>query len=262
MPNKPITTPGSEAMRNLAEHYANELNAQFRTLNQFVKHAGEIGRVHEAFLRGILKRFLPSNISIGSGFIASPNWTSRQQDIIIYENQPPVLLKSGDCMVIDHESVVGTIEVKTKIANSKKLIETIEIQSELKKGIKQPALFAIYAWEGINYNTAIKAIWNYIRKETEFDYDILPDVIYMRGKYLLKMNNEKERNTYPYSVLHIRKNKVTEGDALLGLVTSLWDFSFNHPIPWWLLSQHEHLGLVAGKMKKVAWPNDLKNIKR
>ena len=76
---------GASTMEGVAENYANELDAQFRTLNNFVSHGGEIGRAHEYYLRGVLSRFLPDNLCLGSGFIASPNWTSRQQDILIYK---------------------------------------------------------------------------------------------------------------------------------------------------------------------------------
>jgi hypothetical protein len=72
MDKLPIIKKGSEAMEKVAEHYAGELNAQFRTLNHFVAHAGEIGRAHETFLREILSRFLPKDIKIGSGFVATP----------------------------------------------------------------------------------------------------------------------------------------------------------------------------------------------
>ena len=41
-------------MQNVAEHYPSEVTAQFRTLNHFVGHSGEIGRAYETFLRGIL----------------------------------------------------------------------------------------------------------------------------------------------------------------------------------------------------------------
>jgi len=71
-------------MERVADHYAGELDAQFRTLNHFAAHAGEIGRAHETFLRGVLLRFLPEDLRLGTGFVASPEWTSRQQDILIY----------------------------------------------------------------------------------------------------------------------------------------------------------------------------------
>ena len=121
MTKKRISTVGSLAMENVAEHYANELDAKFRTLNHFVSHAGEIGRAHETFIRGILTRFLPLDTRVSSGFVASPNWTSRQQDILIHSSKYSTLFEVGDCMVIDHKSFIGAIEIKTKINSGEQL---------------------------------------------------------------------------------------------------------------------------------------------
>ena len=41
----------------LADRYSEELTAQFRTLNFFAEHAGEIGRAHETYLRDMIGRF-------------------------------------------------------------------------------------------------------------------------------------------------------------------------------------------------------------
>ena len=41
MTQKRVTTKGSEAMQNIAEHYAQELNAQFHTLNHFIVKWGQ-----------------------------------------------------------------------------------------------------------------------------------------------------------------------------------------------------------------------------
>src|SRR6267142_1956860 len=99
-----------DSLQKLADRYADELSAQFRTLNLFVQHAGEIGRAHEVFLRGILTRFLPGKLRCGTGFIASPTAVSRQQDIIIYDPFAlPLLLEIGDCVVVDAEAVAATI---------------------------------------------------------------------------------------------------------------------------------------------------------
>ena len=63
-------------MLELAGRYADMLSAQFRTLNYFVSQGGEIGRVHEAFLRDVISRFLPAKICAGTGFVASRDWVS------------------------------------------------------------------------------------------------------------------------------------------------------------------------------------------
>jgi hypothetical protein len=118
-------------MERIAGHYAGELDAQFRTLNHFANHAGEIGRAHETFLRGVLSRFLPDDLRLGTGFVVSPTWTSRQQDILIYKRDFTRLFEVGDCVVIDHEAFVGTVEVKTDLGSSDSLAEAVELISDL-----------------------------------------------------------------------------------------------------------------------------------
>ena len=102
MPNQHHDT---SAFERLAEHYADEMSAQFRTLSLFVRHAGEVGRSHEVFLAQVLARFLPQKLRIGTGFVYSPRGATRQQDIIIYEWQVlPLPLQIGDCVVVETKS--------------------------------------------------------------------------------------------------------------------------------------------------------------
>ncbi|OQX51685.1 MAG: hypothetical protein B5M53_10660, partial [Candidatus Cloacimonas sp. 4484_209] len=53
-------------------------------------HWEEEGRYKEAILRNVIKRLLPSNLSIGTGFVIKKNngntQISNQIDIIIYDN--------------------------------------------------------------------------------------------------------------------------------------------------------------------------------
>lgn len=254
MTQKRVKTKGSEAMRNVAEHYASELNAQFRTLNHFVDHAGEIGRAHETFLRGILTRFLPQDIRVSSGFVASPTWTSSQQDILLHRKEYSTLFEVGDCTVIDHEAFVGAIEVKTNLT-SKRFLEAVEKQAQLRK--RCSGLHAIYAWTGVSYNTALKALWKFVRTDPSRNFDSMPDVVCVLGKYFMMANRDGVLQSPPYHVWHVKKGGITKGEALLGLVASVWKFGLTSVFPWWLLSWHEHMGMVDGKSLEVPWPDDL-----
>jgi len=153
---------------------------------------------------------------------------------------------------------MGTIEVKTKIASSKQFSKAIETQAQLREQMKYSGLYAIYAWSAVSYNTALKTLWDYVRKAPTKNYDSMPDVVYMRGQYLLMANRDGDRQSLPYHVFHINKDGITEGQALLGLVASVWKFGLDTVLPWWLLSWHEHMGMVAGKSHEVPWPEDLK----
>ncbi len=82
------------------------------------RHWGEEGRFKEAILKNILRKFLPHNISIGTGFIVNSdngNDISRQLDIILYDNTCPVLFSEGDFIITTKKNVRGIIEVKSKI---------------------------------------------------------------------------------------------------------------------------------------------------
>ena len=98
---------------------------------------GEEGRYKEAVLKNVIRKFLPNDLSVGTGFIvqgdnSNDNHTiiSTQQDIIVYDNTIPVLFSEGDFIITTQHNVRGIIEVKTKVfnANSRKnsLMKVIE----------------------------------------------------------------------------------------------------------------------------------------
>lgn len=85
-------------------------------------HWGEEGRYKEAVLSSVIRRFLPTNMSLGTGFIIKKEnddfKTSTQIDIIIYDNTYPVLFKEGDFIITTPENIKGIIEVKTNLKSS------------------------------------------------------------------------------------------------------------------------------------------------
>ncbi len=85
------------------------------------KNWGDEGRYKEAALKSIIKRFLPKNISLGSGFIikeiAGEIKISGQIDILLYENTRPLLFKEGDFVITTPDNVKGIIEVKTNMSS-------------------------------------------------------------------------------------------------------------------------------------------------
>jgi len=100
-------------------------------------HWGEEGRYKEAILRNVIKRFLPSNLSIGTGFVIKKNngntQISSQIDIIIYDSTIPVLFSEGDFVITTYKNVKGIIEVKTKIRNNQlqEIIQKAETNGKL-----------------------------------------------------------------------------------------------------------------------------------
>jgi hypothetical protein len=86
-----------------------------RELNALVSHHGELGRITEEIIKGVLERLLPKRFSIGTGFIInSKGDASAQTDVVIYDdfyNRP--LLSEYGVRVFPVECVYATIEVKS-----------------------------------------------------------------------------------------------------------------------------------------------------
>ena len=124
------------------------------------RHWGEEGRYKEAILKNVIRRFLPSNLSIATGFIIKKTSTrtriSRQIDIIIYDNTIPVLFSEGDFIITTHKNVKGIIEVKTEIRNSE-LQEIIQKSEENGRLIGKKIFNGIFSYEfdGNIYSNAI-----------------------------------------------------------------------------------------------------------
>ena len=125
-------------------------------------HHGENGAYKEAILRKIIKRFLPKNISIGTGFIVTKNDNNTysrttQIDIILYDNNYPILFNEGDFIITTPKNVKAIIEVKTTIRNSD--LEEIIIKSKENMNlIGNPHIFnGIFSY---NYNENI-SLQNY-----------------------------------------------------------------------------------------------------
>jgi hypothetical protein len=95
-------------------------------LNLLMPHRGELGRITEEIIKGVLERTLPKRFSIGTGIIINSNGgVSTQTDIVIYDNffNSPLLTEYG-VRVFPVECVYATIEVKSVLS-----------MSDLRKGI-------------------------------------------------------------------------------------------------------------------------------
>lgn len=106
-------------------------------------HWGEDGRYKEIILQDVLKNYLPICVSIGTGFVMGEDKkVSTQIDIIVYRNDVPVLFKKETFVIVPKESVLGIIEVKTKL-------ESGNIEETLKKSHYNGQLIERYIFNGI-----------------------------------------------------------------------------------------------------------------
>lgn len=79
-------------------------------------HWPEDGRYKEIILSHILKQHLPESVSVGTGFVINHNKELTSQiDIIVYRSDFPLMFKQDDFIIASPESVLGIIEVKSRI---------------------------------------------------------------------------------------------------------------------------------------------------
>lgn len=96
-----------------------ELKAVQDRIRNLVPNWLEDGMYKEAVLIGLIRNFLPKNFDIASGYVArqtsirGKHEVSQQIDIIIYENNFPVLFKKEALVVVTADSVRAIIEVKS-----------------------------------------------------------------------------------------------------------------------------------------------------
>jgi len=111
------------------------------------------GRYKEAVLKNVIRRFLPTNLSVGTGFVAKsgighglPVQISKQIDIIVYDNTIPVLFSEGDFIITTRSNVRAIIEVKTRVDNSK-LRESLRTSIENSQMMEKDIFSGIFVFE-------------------------------------------------------------------------------------------------------------------
>lgn len=103
--------------------YQSSISKEFIVLKDRVRslignqHWGEEGRYKEIILMNFLRKHLPQNMSVGTGFIMNGgdyDKISSQIDIIVYDDTYPVIFKENDFVIVHAKSVLGIIEVKSR----------------------------------------------------------------------------------------------------------------------------------------------------
>jgi hypothetical protein len=115
--------------RAFQESITNELDIIKNRVRNLIgdRHWGEEGRYKEAVLKNILRKHLPKNISVGTGFIVDieQDTISKQLDIIIYDNTYPLLFSEGDFIITTLKNVRGIVEVKSNIGSGKNTFSSV-----------------------------------------------------------------------------------------------------------------------------------------
>lgn len=83
------------------------------------------GEWKESVLRAMLRRNLPHDIYVGRGAVISENANSPQIDLMIYSGDRPVLFRDGDLAFLTSDTVLGIVEVKSRLDQAHKLKEAL-----------------------------------------------------------------------------------------------------------------------------------------
>lgn len=181
--------PFSEIMKKVRDEYFSKL----RRLNLFVKHPGEIGRLHEDILRNTLKNYTPRSFEVNTGFIKidGKDTISKQVDILIWDAQHYApLLREDEFVVTRDEAAVVAIEVKTELTSDgvkEYLLSTNEFKKELKPETAGHTQFILFGYEGLDYKTIKQSIESLSLMPSA----ALPLMIINLQKYILVLNGSK-----------------------------------------------------------------------
>ena len=94
-------------------------------IRSLVPHWATDGEYKEVALRSVLRRHLPESVIVGRGFVVGPHSSSTQIDVLVVNANKPTLFKDGDLLIVTPDSVVGAIEVKTKLRSGIEFKDTI-----------------------------------------------------------------------------------------------------------------------------------------
>ena len=131
------------------------LKAEADLLTSVTKHEIAADSTRAAFIRGVLEPFLPSSYAIGSGrIIDSAGQSSDLIDIVIYRRDFPRLNLPGSSDVFLYESVLATIEVRTKLIRKTLFdaLDTCASIAKLKPGISDKVLNKIATQNKLTLN--------------------------------------------------------------------------------------------------------------
>jgi hypothetical protein len=99
-----------------AQLISKRLKSEAELVGVQAKHELYQDSAKETFIRVVLEQFLPDNFAVGTGrVIDSEGNTSSEQDIVIYRRDYPQLNLPGGTDIFLFESVLATIQVKTKL---------------------------------------------------------------------------------------------------------------------------------------------------
>lgn len=194
---------------------SSELLALTNKVRSLITHWGEDGRYKEAVLKNIIRRFLPEKYIIGTGFVVKQtqnrgeHLSSKQIDLIIYDDASPVLFKEGDFVILTPDAVRGIIEIKANLQNQivanvlRQANENGQFVFSGKDDKTQKFFNGIFSYEGFRNNFVME---NFVDNYLQSNQDFTDDPYYLSFKvnhvslnkdWFIKVWNEDEN---PHSI--------------------------------------------------------------
>lgn len=181
------------SIENFHKSTVTELLAVKDRVRNLINHWPEEGRHHEAVLKNIVKRFLPDQFEIGTGFVVKPTQdrqihrSSRQIDLIIYNTAHPVLFKEGDFVILTPDAVYAIVEVKANLSNHD-LTKVLQIANEngqfvYKHKVDYPFFNGIFSFDGWRRGPSRDSIEKAI-KNSIGEMDIDPNLNHFRVNHI------------------------------------------------------------------------------
>jgi len=180
------------------EYTSTRLKNEYEMTSRFT-HNGMKGQAREKLIEEFLSDVYPQNYIFGTGEILDSNDdTSRQADIVTYDDDMPILDYSG----VNHflsEGVMAHIEVKSDLSGQMESafdvvdsVKRLEHNVDPPLGIGQPPstiTSCIFAYDGPTKETfREKVVERYEGKEL----DICPDIICVLDKYIMHTRKEPD----------------------------------------------------------------------
>jgi hypothetical protein len=107
-------------VQDYLESLTRELHSLKNRVRNFIDNTHWLtdGEWKESVVRHFLQRNLPDSVGVGRGFIVEAGRSSHQIDILLHNRAKPVLFRDGNLVFVTPDTVVGIIEVKTKLSLS------------------------------------------------------------------------------------------------------------------------------------------------
>ena len=129
-----------------------ELDATKNRIRNLVTHWATDGEWKEAALRTVLRRHLPTGISVGRGFVVGREFTSTQIDVLILKTGKPFLFRDGELSIVTPDVPAAIVEVKTRIEGPARWDDVFEKLAATATACKQVSnnepWLGVFAYEG------------------------------------------------------------------------------------------------------------------